>query len=56
MPRHPERMAKAGLINRRGEVFFHLLTLLGSQHLADVEMAIRVLRKRVFTMSYPSGK
>lgn len=44
MPRDPERMAQAGLIDRSGEIFFHQLAQLRSQHLAYVEMAIGALR------------
>lgn len=40
MPRDPERMAQAGLIDRSGEIFFHQLAQLRNQHLAYVEMAI----------------
>ncbi len=37
MPRDPERMAQAGLIDRSGEIFFHQLAQLRNQHLAYVE-------------------
>jgi hypothetical protein len=40
MPRDPERMAQAGLIdNRSGEMFFTQLAQLKRSDLVDVEMA-----------------
>ncbi|HBZ7334338.1 hypothetical protein [Klebsiella pneumoniae] len=54
MPRDPERMAQAGLIDRSGEIFFHQLALLRGQLLAYVEMAIGALRMGVFTGNNPS--
>lgn len=54
MPRDPERMAQAGLIDRSGEIFFHQFALLRGQLLAYVEMAIGALRMGVFTGNDPS--
>ncbi|HHC2362495.1 TPA: hypothetical protein ACN7XS_000973 [Klebsiella pneumoniae] len=54
MPRDPERMAQAGLIDRSSEIFFHQLAQLRNQHLAYVEMAIGALRMGVFTGNDPS--
>lgn len=53
MPRDPERMAQAGLIDRSGEIF-HQLAQLRGQLLAYVEMAIGALRMGVFTGNDPS--
>ncbi|HHU6001697.1 TPA: hypothetical protein ACUISQ_004960 [Klebsiella pneumoniae] len=54
MPRDPERMAQAGLIDRSGEIFFHQLAQLRGHLLAYVEMAIGALRMGVFTGNDPS--
>lgn len=40
---HLQRVADAGLVDRGGEVFFHLLTLLGGQHLAHVEVVFHTI-------------
>lgn len=56
MPRDPERMAQAGLIDRSGEIFYHQLAQLRNQLLAYVEMAIGALRMGVFTGNDPSYK
>jgi hypothetical protein len=48
MPRDPERMAQAGLIDRSGEIFF-TSSRCSEVSLAYVEMAIGALRMGVFT-------
>ena len=54
MPRDPERMAQAGLIDRSGEIYFHQLEQLRNQHMAYVEKAIGALRMGVFKGNDPS--
>jgi hypothetical protein len=53
MPRDPERMAQAGLIDRSGEIFF-TSSRCSEVSLAYVEMAIGALRMGVFTGNDPS--
>ncbi|WP_411545786.1 hypothetical protein QM151_18440 [Klebsiella pneumoniae] len=54
MPRDPERMAQAGLIDRSGEILFHQLVHPITPQPIGVEMAIGALRMGVFTGNDPS--